>query len=134
MKNNVIFNLVQGGVLTATAHTVSAQAAYALYKLKKNLTKAYEDLDEKRQELIKQADIQDLINKENLTDEEKERLLKADGMVRELFDDETEVQVTPVSYDDWHKLQIENASDKKDIFNYDAESALENIFWKAPED
>lgn len=121
MKNKSIFILVNSGILNTTANDASDSAAYEHYKLRKQLTSAYEDLINRRNDLLKEN-----------PGEGDEASDRAKDLIEQLFEDETEIKVNPISYQDWRAIQKENA-DKKVFVGFN-EEFLEGVFWKVPED
>ena len=149
MKNIDIIQLANAGVLQATGYTLKPAEAYQLFLLKKQVGKAVEAIREAATSLARDAGIDDpaafdrrgeeLEEKAEPTKEERkeleehrQKLTRLNGTRMALYEDETEVRVSPIPYASWFALQQENA--KSNIFGGEAESILENIFWKAPEE
>ncbi len=149
MKNIDIIQLANAGVLHATGYTLKPAEAYQLFLLKKQVGKAVEAIREAEQSLVRDAGIDDpaafdarvkeLAEKAEPTKEErkeleehKQKLVRLNGTRRALYEDETGIRVSPIPYGAWFALQQENA--KSNVFGGEAESILENIFWKAPEE
>lgn len=124
MKNKTIFILVNSGILNTTANTASDRAAYELYKFKKNLASAYENIISQRDGLLKESGVK-------VTGKDTELNDRAKGLLDKLFEDETEIKCKPIDYKDWRMIQKENAS--QNVFVGFVERELEGIFWNVPE-
>lgn len=149
MKNKDIISLAQCGVLTVTAHDLSVSHAYKVYKLKKTIEAKVKDIQEKEKELLTKIGIKDpqefdkeraeLRKVESRTAEQDERLdemnKQAEAYRRsqeELLNQDNEIVLKKLPYEEWKKLQDENHKDGKDILSGFAEVALEGVFWTPP--
>lgn len=155
MQKRIILALAQSGINGITAHTLPAAQAYKIVKFRSALNKAYEGIRESQQALLKDAGIENVddFNKEfqelkavsDPTAEQTERIKDMEAKDRrfgELYnellnEDATLEGVKPMPYEDWHKLQIENAEKgekKPDLLPAWVEDALEGILWEAPKE
>lgn len=158
MKRSDIYTLQIGGIQLCTAHTLNAAQAYKLYKLKKFVQSGFDAIEEDRKSLVKSVfgdnaedELKELnringIDKAQRTDDEnaqlaelKEKLQKADSLIKEMFDEDVDTSsVKAMPYEDWHKLQVENREvqygngSKADVLSGNIESILEDVLWKAP--
>lgn len=154
MKNFEIATLIENGVLSLTVHNLSTAHSYKIVKFKAMLKKAYEDFFETRNNLAKEAGIEnpqefdkrleELRGKKELTSEEKKefadmnlQLAKLNDMRKSLGEEDVTLEgVKSMPYDQWKVLQDENKEIK--IGNVElmvlCEDALENVLWRAPEE
>ena len=96
MKNYQIINLVNNGLLNTTEHDVPAADAYKAYKFRKAVRKAYDAIAEKEKELVE-------------GEKDAQRL----GELRmALYNDDSEVEVVPMSWESYHLLAKENRETK----------------------
>lgn len=92
LKNNIIISLVNAGLLNTTEHDVPAADAYKVYKFRKAVGKALDDIAEKERGL------------EAEEDEEKREALR-----QELFNDESDLgDIKSISFESYHILSNEN--------------------------
>jgi len=163
LKNSVILALVEHGLENTTDHSVDCGNAYKVYKFVHEIRKANEEILDERAGLVKAAGIDDpqkfderraeLKAKPKLTEAERRELAEMDEKLDrftktfdELLDNETELDVKTIPFEQYHKLAAENKStpatrmvDGKpmtlnfDIFTIFRED-LENILWVAPID
>ncbi len=149
MRNIDIITLANAGVIQATGYTLSPAEAYQLYRLKKQVGRAVEVIREAEAELIKAAGIEDPAAFDARTqelsalaeptkaerkeiEEHRDKLTRLAGTRKALYEDETEVKVSPIPYDAWFSLQKENS--KSNAFGGEVEAILEGVFWSAPEE
>lgn len=149
MRNIDIITLANAGVIQATGYTLSPAEAYQLYRLKKQVGKAVEAIREAETGLIEAAGIEDPASFDNRTkelaalteptkeeqreiDEHRDKLTRLAETRKALYEDETEIRVSPIPYDSWFALQKENS--KSNAFGGEVEAVLEGIFWSAPEE
>ena len=131
LKNVVIKNLLGNGLENTTDHSLSATSAYRVFKFRHAIADAYKEIDEKRKKLVEENigdglafDLRktELETKGNRTEEEEKELAelqqKADKFAKlynELLNDETEIKVTPISFEQYHLLANENKQTPIDI-------------------
>lgn len=126
LQNNKILTLVNLGLLQTTEHDVPAEDAYKSYKFRKAIEKANKAIEEKRQELVKTAGIEDgakfderrkeLAAKTRSEKEQKEldelneKLKKFEELHNELMKDESDLgeNIIPMSWAGFHALSNEN--------------------------
>ena len=92
MKNYQIINLVNNGLLNTTEHDVPAADAYKAYKFRKAVRKAYDAIAEKEKELVE-------------AEKDAQRLAE---LRMALYNDDSEVEVVPMSWESYHLLAKEN--------------------------
>lgn len=147
LKNYNIINLINNGLLQTTEHDVPAEDAYKSYKFRKAVKKAYEAIAEKEKELAQTAGVEE-------GKEATEEQLKRIGELRvELYNDESELDVIPMSWAGFHALANENKktpvriptgekdendnpkfiTQNIDIFRA-FEDVLEGVLFKSPEE
>ena len=156
MKKSDILTLVNAGALNATQHELSSAHSYKVFKFKSLLRKEFAAIQEADGELLKECGIEDgvsfdarlaeLRKMESPTKEEKkeleamtEKLAKYLGLQKELYNEEVTLDVKPIPYDEWTKLQNENKAvsflgTEKDVFSGYVEELLFGVLWKAPDE
>lgn len=156
MKKSDILALVNAGALNATQHELSSAHSYKVFKFKSLLRKELAAIQEADGELLKECGIEDanlfdarlaeLRKLEAPTKEEKkeldemtEKLAKYLEQQKELYNEEVTLDVKPIPYDEWAKLQNENKAvnflgNTKDVFSGYVEELLFGVLWKAPEE
>lgn len=161
LKNSVIKALIENGLQNTTDHSVDCKHAYKVYNFIHEVVCANKVLDEKRVELLKTAGIENAKEfdarrkalSENLkrTKKEQEELEAMDAKIKrffelfaELMNDETELNVKTIPYEEYHKLANENRATpvirmvdgepktiSVDIFTAFRDE-LKDVLWKAP--
>ena len=163
LKNSVIVALVERGLENTTDHSVDCGHAYKVYKFVHEVLKANKEIMDERAGLVKAAGIDDpqkfderraeLKAKPNLTEAEKKELAGMDEKIdrfsktfEELLNNETELDVKTIPFEQYHKLANENKSTpatrmvdgKPMTLNFDIftmfRADLENVLWLAPID
>lgn len=156
MKKSDILTLVNAGALNATQHTLSSAHSYKVFKFKSNLRKELKALQEAETELQKECGIEngdafdaklaELRAKEKPSAEEQkeldgmnEKLLKYIELQAELYNEDVDLDVKTMPYNEWHKLQEENKAveireKKYDVFSGYVEELLLGVLWAAPEE
>lgn len=164
IKNQIIKNLVENGLEQTTDHTLDYKHAYKVYNFRHEVLKASKTIDEKRQELVKAAGIEDaqkfderrkeLNAKKELTkaeqkelDEMNEKMVKFSDLYSELLKDESDLNVKTIPFEEYHKLANENKQTAVQIPGRDGKpqtifvdffmafrDILKDILWAAPED
>ena len=156
MKKVDIITLINCGILSMTAHDLKPAQAYKAFKLKKEVEKAFKDIQEEQKGIREDNGLTDelenkvkgIIEKLNMrssvTEEEKQEVLaynelqrKVSSLYREANKVEVALEIKPIPYEDWRKLQEENrhkviGEKEYDILGGEAEIILEAIFWDAP--
>lgn len=162
LKNSLIRDLCDNGLINTTDHSVDVKHAYKVYNFRREVLKAGDVILEKRAELVKAAGIEDaekyderkaeLKKKVNRTEDEQKELDEMEVMFtrfRELYDqllaDETELDIKAIPYEEYHKLANENKETpffrvlpdgqrvKSSVdFFFAFRDDLENILWVAP--
>ena len=153
LKNSTIVTLQGLGIQGTTEHDVPVKDAYKAYAFRHAVGKAGKELDEKRQELVKAAGIEnpekfdarmkELRELKSPTKEQgaelagmKDKLDKFNALYKELLDDDTELEgVKVMPYESYHALAKENRGKegKPDIFSL-MQGELEGILWEAPKE
>ena len=155
--------LAQVGLSKATSHTLSAQGAYTLTRMKAEIDRLYNEWRERSQRLANEVGIEDP-DAFDARQEELSKLKKKSKEEQKEWDDNnnklnrlTELRATlnkeevvlnckPMAYDDWHKLKNENKEmqvktidaagnvlDTLELFDF-IEIRSEGVIWKAPEE
>lgn len=140
LKNHIIIALVNSGLLSTTEHDVPAKDAYKVYKFRKAVGKAYQDLADKERDFPKLAGVED--GKEP-TEEQTKRITE---LRVEMLNDETDLgDIKTMGFDSYHILAGENRKtpvqipvDGKVVTNYidifqAFQEALEGVLWEESE-
>ena len=161
LKNSVIKALVENGLQNTTDHSVDCKHAYKVYNFRHEILAAAKDIDSKRQGLVGSAGIEEpkkfderrrlLAAKTNRTAEEQKELEEMEAkfnrfadLFAELMNDETELNVKTIPYEEYHKLANENRATpvsrmvdgepktiSVDIFTAFRDE-LKDVLWAAP--
>ena len=156
MKKQDILTLVNAGALSATQHELSSAHSYKVFKFKSNLRKALTALQEAENDLQKECGIEDgqafderlaeLRKLEAPTEAETKELEEMNAKLlsyieqqRELYNEDIDLDVKTMPYEEWCKLQNENKAveingTKHDVFSGYVEELLLDVLWKAPEE
>lgn len=164
VKNSLIQALVENGLEKTTDHSVDPKYAYQVYCFRREVLAAYKVLEEKRVELLKEAGIpydptfdarrNELLRSSVLTDEQRAELDGMNAKVQrfcemfdQLLDDEVELNIRPIPYEEYHKLAAENKRVRVDyklanneITHYEIDffltfrDELKDILWIAPKE
>lgn len=154
MKKLDIIKLYKAGIIEVSAHTLSAAHAYKVFKLKREVEKAYKAIEEDQEKLMDgegltrelRERIADIFSKESnmVTDADKAAVKEYQVIqrkVEKLFEEQGKEDVTldikTIPYNEWRKLQNENKSKKindkeVDILAGIAEIILAEVFWVEP--
>lgn len=156
MKKLDIITLVNCGILCMTAHDLKPAQAYKAFKLKKEIEKAFKEIQEEQKGIREdnglteelEQKVQGILEKMNIrasvTEEEKQEVLAFNELqrrVNSLFkvanEKDIALDIKAMPYEDWRKLQEENRAKvinerEYDILGGKAEVILEAIFWDAP--
>ena len=156
MKKVDIITLINCGILSMTAHDLKPAQAYKAFKLKKEVGKAFKEIQEEQKGIREdngltedvESKVKGIIDKMNMrssvTEDEKQEVLahnelqrKVSSLYREANTEEVTLDIKPIPYEDWRKLQEENrhkaiGEKEFDILGGEAEIILETIFWDAP--
>lgn len=154
MKNSDIISLIRCGILGMTSHDLPAAEAYKAVKLKMEVQKAFKALSEAEQGVLAECGIEDvekhnarqqeLSSKQQRTEAEQaeldvlaEKTSRANAMTKALRNEDIVLDVTPLDYDTWRRLQGENRAvriegNTVDILGGIAEIILHDVFWSDP--
>lgn len=156
MKKVEIIKLVNAGILSMTAHNLKPAQAYKAFKLKREVEKAYKEIQEEQDAIKKDNGLTDekeekaakIVDKINVgtsvSEDERQFLLsnnednrKIASLFREANKAEVSLDLKTIPYEDWRILQAENkektiGNNKVDILGGEAEIILDGIFWDAP--
>lgn len=155
MKNSDIIALIRAGILGMTSHDLPAAEAYKAVKLKMEVQRAYKALSEAEQGVLAECGIEDvdrhnkrqyeLSEKKQRTEAEQaeldalmEKTSRANAMTKALRNEDVSLDVTPLDYDTWRRLQCENRDvriegNAVDILGGIAEIILHGVFWSDPQ-
>lgn len=155
LQNSLIKALVENGLPNTTDHSVDPKYAYWVYNFRREVLGAYDVIFEKRAELVRSVGIEkpkefdvriaELAKKTSRTEEEQKELEAMDAQIHrfmDLFDqllqDESELNVRPIPYEEYHKLAAENKNTRYGSVECDFftkfRDDLENILWVAPDE
>ncbi len=156
MKKVEIIKLVNAGILSMTAHNLKPAQAYKAFKLKREVEKAFKEIQEEQDAIKKDNGLTDekeekaakIVDKINVgtsvSEDERQFLLsnnednrKIASLFKEANKAEVSLDLKTIPYEDWRILQAENkektiGNNKVDILGGEAEIILEGIFWDAP--
>lgn len=155
-KGNVLFGDIQamfeGGMMGISSRTLDSAHAYKVASFKTKLKNAYQEFNDRKEQLAKEAGIEDgnkfvrrmneLAAKNQRTEAEEQEFKDVvskneefNGLFDKLLEDRIDIEPKVMPYEEWRKLQEENKELKFGKFEMLArfETALEGILWKAPE-
>ena len=154
MKKLDIIKLYKAGIIEVSAHTLSAAHAYKVFRLKREVEKAYKAIEEDQEKLMDgegltrelRERIADIFGKESnmVTDADKAAVKEYQAIqrkVEKLFEEqgkeEVSLDIKTIPYNEWRKLQDENKAKKindkeVDILAGIAEIILAEVFWVEP--
>lgn len=153
LKNFIIKNLVDNGLENTTDHDLSAAHAYKVFKFRDEVAKANKEMDERRMKLVKDiiGDGQEFEKKRDeltkLTEKTKEqqkelddlnsKLNKFNELYVELMNDESELNVKTIPFEEYHLLARENRKTpigKEATIDFFTvfRSVLKGILWEEP--
>lgn len=152
LKNSIIKSLVENGLDNTTDHDLSAAHAYKVFKFKDEISKAYKEIEDKRQKLVKDILGEDFDAKRKEAkegtpeyDELNEKFTKFIGLYNELMDDESEVNIKTIPFEEYHLLARENKQTAFQVAGADGKSVqrfidffsvfrsvLKDVLWEAP--
>lgn len=154
MKKLDIIKLYKAGIIEVSAHTLSATHAYKVFKMKREVEKAYRAIEEDQEALMKEQGLTkelrqqfvDIVNKKanEITDADKETIKQYQTLQRKVEDlfelqgkEDVELDIKTIPYSEWRKLQEENKAKKindkeVDILAGIAEIILAEVFWVEP--
>lgn len=161
LKFDDIVTLANVGLVKATSHTLSPMSAYILTRFKAEVDRLAKDYAERYNALPKEVGIEDteafdarqkeLKEKKKRTQEEEkewgemmDKLVKLQGMRNALSNDNAEINIKPMPWEEWFKLKQENKDltvsiyddkgneiDKRELFDF-IELVGEGVIWTAP--
>ena len=157
MKKVDIITLINCGILSMTAHDLKPAQAYKAFKLKKEVEKAFKDIQEEQKGIREdnglteemENKVKGIIEKMNIrssvTEDEKQEVLahnelqrKVSSLYREANTEEVTLDIKSIPYEDWRKLQEDRhkviGEKEYDILGGEAEIILEAIFWEEPKE
>ena len=150
MKNRDILYLADSGVTHITAHSLSPEASYKVYRFKRALKKLRQEIIDQNAEFLEELRIDDprsfdklrteLYGMAKRTEEQEKELAELNEKANRFFGMRNEMLEYSVvlegfgklSYEDWKKLQDENKVGDLDPLTGDAEELLEGVLWEAP--
>ena len=113
LKNQLIKALSESGLENTTDHELSAANAYKVIRFRDEVAKAYKDIEEKRVKLVKENLGEDFEEKSKTAEgKEKEeldkKLVRFSQLYNELMNDETELNIKTIPFEEYHALAKEN--------------------------
>ena len=132
MKNQDILNLVNGGILIASAHSLPVEHYYKWYKYRREVEKHHRAFDKEQAALMKECGIEPGC----FNDADKETKQRFNEMNKKLLDEEVDFkQPAPIPYEFYRGIYDENRAvdlgyTKVDVFaNIHVENVvLETLF------
>ena len=168
VKNFLIKNLSENGLENTTDHELSAAHAYKVFKFRDEIAEAFKKQEDKRQKLIKDClgdgqefnkRLKELKELKKPTKEQKKELEELDAkfdkyatLYSELLNDESELDIKTIPFEEYHLLSRENRRTETRVFVGEDEngqpkyetrfidffavfrSALKDILWEEPKD
>lgn len=156
MKYQDVITMKGAGILGATSHSLSLNAAYSLTKFKVEVDRINREWVDRNAVIAKECGIddtdefdkrrkvlQDKQKDNNINQAEAKELKEMNtkfervmGMRNKLNDDDVTITCKPMAYADWHALKEENKNLQTNGFELLSlvEPQLEDILWKAPEE
>jgi len=141
-----VIYLINGGIMAATTHNLSASNAYCVFRLKRALDKAYASYRDAMAGILKEVGIDDPAafdrrRSEMLNDSQEAAELNAtycrflDMHEHLLVDDYQMPELEMLSYDQFKDWQDENRAvniegKSVDVVNYQMQCILEDVLWK----
>ena len=144
VKNSLILSLAQTSVLDIDYTRIPAKHAYKVFKFKRELGKAYKELEEQRSQIIKNAlgDDYDKVaeyesarqsgdSKKTVLNETsykkliEEMFVKAGPMLEELYNEEVDLPLATIPFETYFVLKVEN----KDICTDRVDQLLAGILF-----
>lgn len=132
MKQTLIRQIAESGIMTASANTLDAAQAYKVLSWKSRIKKAYEDQEEDRKNILKEVFTEDELQRLNTgsADEElKPKLQRFSDLYGSLMGEEVILDLKKIPYEAWHALSKEN-SFKLGVL----ETELEGVLFDAPKE
>ena len=156
-KGNITFAdirvMFENGMMGLSSRTLDLAHAYKAVSFKTKLKNAYQELNDRREQLTKEVGIEDgnafaqrlnaLAANNNRTEAEEAELKemvekneKFNGLFNQLMNDSYYMEPKVMPFEEWRKLQEENKELKLGNFEMlvQCETILEGILWKAPEE
>lgn len=149
-----VIKLYKAGIIEVSAHTLSATHAYKVFKMKREVEKAYKAIEEDQEKIMEEVGltrefrekVADIFGKEAnmVTDADKATVKEYQALqrkVEKLFEEqgkeEVSLDIKTIPYNEWRKLQDENKAKKindkeVDILAGIAEIILAEVFWVEP--
>lgn len=132
MKQTLVRQIAESGIMTASANTLDAAQAYKVLRWKSAIRKAYEDQEEHRKNILKEVFTEDELTRLNSgnTDEELQpKLQRFSDLYSSLMGEEVNLDLKKIPYEAWHALSKEN-SFKLGVL----ETELEGVLFDAPKE
>lgn len=127
VKNKTIAKLYLAGCAKITAINIEAGDAFRTIRFRREIARAFQALSEDERALATECELK-LDEKGSLTGS-KAALKKFREMRDILAEQESELDIQPISFDAWHELKKEN----NNLGNSEIEDALSDIFWLEPQ-
>ena len=157
LKNSLIKSLSESGLENTTDHELSAAHAYKVFRFRDEIAKAYKDIEEKRVKLVKDTLGEDYEEKrKNATEEDAkeldDKLAKFAELYNELMNDESELNIKAIPFEEYHALARENRNTPVQVPTGETEngrpkmrqatidfftvfrSALKDVLWVEPKE
>ena len=132
MKQTLIRQIAESGIMTASANTLDAAQAYKVLRWKSAIKKAYEDQEEARKSILKEVFTEDeltRLNSGNADEELQPKLQRFSDLYGSLMGEEVNLDLKKVPYEAWHALSKENSL-KLGVL----ETELEGVLFDAPKE
>lgn len=147
MRKIDIVNMMACGVAEITSHCLAAEDAYRVYRFRRSLRKASDDISAAELEMLAEVGIADAAKfdgrlKELRASREysaelaemEAQLAKYNAMRNTMLEEDAPELFAPrLPYEQWKALQDENHTDRRDVLVGMVEEVLEGVVWIAPE-
>ncbi len=158
MKKIDVIKLVNAGIISMTAYELSPAHHYKAFKLKKEVEKAYREIEDEQRGIREEHGItEELVDKvrkiveksqqrKEVTDVENaivtdynEKSRTANKVIEFAAEQEINLDIKTIPFLEWRKLQAENRAKKigdkeVDILGGIAEIILADVFWIEPQE
>lgn len=147
IKNKVLIDLSNKGLFTLDYSGLDAKGGYKVLRTVTALRKAAAALEQERAAILKERvgadDMRKAQQYERATDKTAEGIITAEeysaimlrfvaalGLIKELLEDEVEVDARPLDFETYFTLKKAN----KDVLTADADVLLEGLLWQEDEE
>lgn len=136
MTNQDILNLVNGGILVASAHSLPVEQYYKWYKFRRQIERQYQHIDAEQAAIMKECGIQP----GGFEEASKDALARFDEMNKKMMKEEVDIKIiAPIPYEFYRGVYDENRAvdlgyKKVDVFaNIRVEDVILQTLFKGGE-